>query len=417
MPSVFSKVQESLKLAFSKRMLLVYGIGFISGLPLMLTITVLQAWLTSAQVSLTSIGLITLVGLPYTYKFLWAPVLDHYHPSIFRCTHRRKSWMLLCQLFLAMIILAMSFLSPAHHVLLIAVLAVNVAIFSATQDIVIDAYRTEYLHSDERGVGSAAFIFSYRLATLIAGGLGLIFADKFGWHGYFVSMSVLMMIGVGVVYCLPATLEKTDDSKGFLAIFVRPFKAFLKQKYALWILLFIIFYKFGDAFTQSLGTAFFLRELHLSLSQVGVLYKTVGFFSTVLGAYLGGFLLPTLGLYRALFIFGVLQAFANLAFVALALYGALPWLIMVAVTLDLGASGMATVALVSYLMALCDIRYTAAQFALFTALMTIGRIGAGPLASEVVSHWGWAVMFTIGFLLSLPILGLLPKLKSTVPHY
>ena len=416
MASVFLKTKESLKLALNKRMLMVYWIGFISGLPLMLTITVLQAWLTSAQTSLTDIGLITLVGLPYTYKFLWAPILDKVHPSLFRCTHRRKSWMMLCQFFLALIILSLSFLSPTHHLCLIAILAISIAIFSATQDIVIDAYRTEYLRPEERGVGSAAFIFSYRLATLVSGGLGLIFADKFGWHTYFIGMSILMMMGVIIVYYLPSTIEKIDDAKGFLDIFIRPFRAFLQKKYALWILIFIIFYKFGDAFTQSLGTTFFLRELHLSLSQVGVLYKTVGFFSTIVGAYIGGFLLPTLGLYRALFIFGVLQAFANLAFVALAVYGAVPGLVIFSVALDLGASGMATVALVAYLMALCDIRYTAAQFALFTALMTVGRIGAGPLAGIVVTHWGWAIMFTMGFMVSLPILGLLPKLKSTVPQ-
>lgn len=409
-------IKESLRLALNKRMLLVYWIGFISGLPLMLTITVLQAWLTSAHVSLTSIGLITLVGLPYTYKFLWAPVLDKYHPPLVRCTHRRKSWMMACQFFLAIIILSMSFLSPTHHLFLIAILAISIAIFSATQDMVIDAYRTEYLRPNERGMGSAAFIFSYRLATLVSGGLGLIFADKFGWHNYFICMSVLMVMGVIVVFYLPSTIEKMDNAVGFSDVFIRPFKTFLKQKFAFWILIFIIFYKFGDAFTQSLGTAFFLRELHLSLSQVGILYKTVGFFSTILGAYIGGLLLPTLGLYRALLIFGVLQAFANLAFVALAMYGAVPWLVIFSVALDLGASGMATIALVAYLTALCDIRYTAAQFALFTALMTVGRIGAGPLAGIVVLHWGWAVMFAIGFLISLPILGLLPKLKSTVPR-
>lgn len=408
-------IKESLQRALNKRMLMVYWIGFISGLPLMLTITVLQAWLASSQVSLTSIGLITLVGLPYTYKFLWAPVLDKVHPAFFRCTHRRKSWMILCQSLLAIIILGMSFLSPTNHLVVIAILAISIAIFSATQDIVIDAYRTEYLRPDERGMGSAAFIFSYRLATLVSGGLGLIFADKFGWQSYFVGMTIFMMLGVGVVYGLPSTVEKVDDTKKMLDVFIRPFEAFFKKKFAFWILLFIIFYKFGDAFTQSLGTTFFLRELHLSLSQVGILYKTVGFFSTIVGAYLAGFLLPTLGLYRALFIFGVLQAFANLAFVVLAIYGAIPGLVIFSVMLDLGASGMATVALVAYLMALCDLRYTAAQFALFTALMTIGRIGAGPLASMVVLHWGWATMFAFGFMVSLPILGVLPKLKSTVP--
>lgn len=409
-------IKQNIMLACNKRMLLVYWIGIISGLPLMLTITVLQAWLASANVSLASIGLITLVGLPYTYKFLWAPVLDKYRAPIFKCTHRRKSWMMMCQLVLAIIIFCLAFLSPASNLLLIAVLAIGIATFSATQDIAIDAYRTEYLKPDERGMGSAVFTFSYRLATLVAGGLGLIFADTFGWPCYFFGMVCLMLIGIYVVYRLPSTVEKIDDAMGFLQIFVKPFKTFLSRKYACWILLFIIFYKFGDAFTQSLSTAFFLRELHLSLSQVGVLYKTVGFFSTIIGAYLSGYLLPRLGLYRALLIFGLLQAFANLAFVLLAVYGAIHWLVITAVVIDLGASGMATVALVAYLMALCDIRYTASQFALFTAIMSVGRICAGPMAGIIVQHWGWAIMFAFGFLLSLPILGLLPKLKSTMPN-
>ncbi len=395
-------------------MLLVYCIGLVSGLPLMLTITVLQAWLTDAQVSVADIGLITLVGLPYTYKFLWAPCVDRYHPRLFRSTHRRKSWIILCQLCLAAVIFSFAFLSPSHHLFLIACLAIILAVFSATQDIVIDAYRTEYLLPEERGLGSAAFIFSYRLATLISGGLGLVFADKFGWQFYFISLACLMVFGSIVVAYLPSIPEHRSDARYFFDMFIRPFQVFLQRKSAMFILIFIILYKFGDAFTQSLGTTFFLRELHLSLSQVGILYKTVGFISTILGAYLGGFLLPNLGLYRGLFIFGLLQAVANLAFVALAHYGAISWLVITAVTLDLCASGMATVALVAYLMALCDIRYTASQFALFTAIMSVGRIGAGPLAGVVVMHWGWSVMFALGFVLSLPSLCLLPKLKASL---
>lgn len=398
-------------------MLLVYWVGLISGFPLMFSMTILQAWFTSAQVSLVNIGLITLVGLPYTYKFLWAPFLDKYYPSFLRCTQRRKAWMILCQACLALLILAMAFLSPEKHLYLIAILAVSVAIFSATQDIVIDAYRTEYLLPEERGLGSAAFIFSYRLATLISGGLGLVFADQFGWSCYFIAMSVMMLIGLFIVLYLPSVKETVAESRSFFDVFIHPFKLFLQRPLAWTILVFIILYKFGDAFTQSLGTTFFLRELHLSLSQVGLLYKTVGLISTMLGAYIAGFLLPNLGLYRALLIFGVLQAVANLAFVALAIYGAIPWLVVVAVSLDLSASGMATVALVSYLMALCDIRHTAAQFALFTAIMSIGRIGAGPLASVVVLHWGWSMMFSLGFLLSLPSLCLLPRLQRFLPRY
>lgn len=408
-------IKDNLMLAFNKRMLLVYWIGFISGLPLMLTLTVLQAWLASDNVSITQIGLITLVGLPYTYKFLWAPVLDKYTLPMPRCTHRRKSWMMACQFFLACAILAMANFSPANHLWLIALLAISIAIFSATQDIAIDAYRTEYLLPDERGIGSAIFIFSYRLATLISGGLGLVFADHFGWQLYFYVMSVVMLLSIVVVYRLPSIREEHMVASSTLSMFILPFKNFLQRKHAWWILLFIIFYKFGDAFTQSLGTAFFLKALHLNLSQVGILYKTVGFVSTILCAYLSGFLLPSLKLYRALLYFGLLQAIANLGFVALAHYGAISWLVIASVALDLGASSMATVALVAYLMALCDKRYTATQFALFSAIASIGRIVVGPLASIVVAHYGWATMFFMGFVISLPILAVLPKLKVTLP--
>lgn len=381
----------------------------------MLTITVLQAWLTSAQVSIVHISLFTLVGLPYTYKFLWAPFLDRYALSLPFClTHRRKSWLLICQVLLALIVLNMAYLSPEKHLEFVVVLAVLAAIFSATQDIVIDAYRTEYLAVEERGLGSAAFIFAYRIATLLSGGLGLIVADLYGWRVYFIGMSIMMLLGAGIVLRLPIVQENIEKSLNFIQTFIQPFRLFLQQQLSVLLLIFIILYKFGDAFTQSLGTTFFLRELHLTLSDVGILYKSIGFISTVVGAYVGGFLLPNLGIYRSLWIFGLLQAIANLCFVGLAHYGAIGWLIIFSVTLDLGASGMATVALLACLMTVCDIRHTAAQFALLTAVMSIGRIIAGPLAGFSVNEWGWEYMFILGFLLSLPCFLLLPTLQSII---
>ncbi|MCD8524574.1 MAG: MFS transporter [Gammaproteobacteria bacterium] len=406
---------NNLKRVIGPRLWPVYLIGFISGLPLMLTITVLQAWLTSAQVSIVHISLFTLVGLPYTYKFLWAPFLDRYALSLPFClTHRRKSWLLICQVVLAVIVLSMAYLSPEEHLEFVVGLAVLAAIFSATQDIVIDAYRTEYLLVEERGLGSAAFIFAYRIATLLSGGLGLILADHYGWRMYFIGMSILMLLGAGIVLRLPIVQENIEKSLNFIQTFLQPFRLFLQQRCSVLLLIFIILYKFGDAFTQSLGTTFFLRELHLTLSDVGILYKTIGFMSTVVGAYVGGFLLPTLGIYRSLWMFGLLQAMANVCFVGLAHYGAIKWLIIFSITLDLGASGMATVALLACLMTVCDIRHTAAQFALLTAVMSIGRIIAGPLAGFSVNAWGWECMFILGFLLSLPCFLLLPRLRSII---
>ena len=192
-------LQQSLRQIISPRMLMVYILGFISGFPLAFTASTLQAWLTTSNVSLFSIGLLTLVGLPYSYKFIWAPLLDRYKIPLPLLTHKRKSWIVVFQLLLAGILLFLSTVQPEHHLLLVGVAGLCIAALSASMDIVIDAYRTEYLRDDERGMGAASFTFAYRLAMLVSGGAGLIYVDHHGWPCFFVLCALIMLVGAFVV--------------------------------------------------------------------------------------------------------------------------------------------------------------------------------------------------------------------------
>lgn len=407
-------LKKSLLQVISPRMIMVYLLGIISGLPLAYTGTTLQAWLASSKIDLFSIGLITLVGMPYSYKFIWAPLLDRYKPFVPFISHKRKSWVFCFQIILAIILFIMSDLTPVEHIYFIAACGLLIAFVSASQDIVIDAYRTEYLLRDERGIAAASFTFAYRLGMLISGGAGLIIADYYSWKSFFILSSLMMLVGAVVINFLPNTQESHDHPASFITLFINPFKNFLARKYAVTILFFIASYKFAEGYILSLATAFFINGIHLSLTQVGVLFKTVGFFSTIFGAYLAGVLLPRLGLYRSLMLFGIYQALAVLLYVCLAIIGQGYVLTAITVGVEMAASGMSTVALMAYFMSLCDKKFTGTQFAIFTAIMVIGRIISGPMASVVVESFGWAWMFFLGVMISFPGLVLLKKLKPTI---
>lgn len=407
-------LKKSIKQVFSTRMIMVYVLGMISGLPLAYTGTTLQAWLASNNINLLAIGLITLVGTPYSYKFIWAPLLDRYKLFVPFINHKRKSWVFCFQLLLAIILLFMSGLDPIEHLYFVAAAGLLIAFVSASQDIVIDAYRTEYLSSDERGIAAASFTFAYRVGMLLSGGLGLIIADQYGWQCFFILSSLMMLLGAFVTCFLPNTQEANDHPANLLNLFINPFKNFLTRKYALTILFFIASYKFAEGYILSLATAFFLNGVNLTLTQVGVLFKTVGFISTILGAYIAGILLPKLGLYQSLMIFGILQALGTLLYVALAIIGHGYVFTAITVAFEMGASGMSTVALMAYFMSLCDKKFTGTQFAIFTAVMVIGRIISGPLASIIVESYGWAWMFFLGFIISFPGLFLLRRLRASI---
>lgn len=389
---------------------LIFLLGFSSGLPLALTGATLQFWYNAVGVSLVGLGLVNLIGQPYTFKFLWAPLMDRFSWPLLG---RRRGWMVFTQLALVILLIAMAFTDPRTQPFALAILGVCTAFFSASQDVAVDAYRTDILSQANVGLGNACYTTGYRIAMLVSGGIALIFAGYIGFKATYLLMAALMLIGVVATLlgrepvCLrtPTTLKEAV---------VNPFKAFLQKPLAWALLLFILLYKLGDAFALSLLGPFIANTLHLSLQELGTIYKTVGLAATLFGVFIGGGLLNRLGLFRSLLIFGFLQGAALLFFILLIYSGKNFSLLVAAIAFENVTGGMGTIAFLAFLMNLCDHRYTATQFALLSSLSAVGRVYVGPVAGLFAEHYGWANYFLMGFLLSLPGLFLLWWLQNKV---
>lgn len=375
-----------------KRLFIILLLGFSSGLPLALTGSTLQAWFTQAGISIVAIGALSLVGQPYIYKFLWAPFLDRYVPPLFG---RRRGWLILTQLSLVFAIAAMALGDPAAHPYILAGLALLIAFLSASQDIAVDAYRTDVSAAHERGLSAAFTAGGYRVAMMVSGGLGLILAGVVGWKITYLVMAGLMIIGLTASWFAeePEQEFAVSQPTSLYSAIVDPLYEFLTRKYALAILLLIVFYKLGDALSITLTTPFLLRGLGFSLIAVGTINKGVGLLATLLGVFLGGVILTRLMLYRSLLLFGVLQMVAILLFMQLSIVGKDYPLLVTTICIDNICNGMGTAALLAFLMSLCDKRYTATQFALLSALASIARVFMGPIGGEIVAHVGWTSFF------------------------
>ncbi|HXZ50449.1 MAG TPA: MFS transporter [Burkholderiales bacterium] len=383
-----------------RRIFLLLLLGFSSGLPLALTGATLQAWLTVSGVDLTTIGMFALVGQPYTYKFLWAPLMDRFTIPLLG---RRRGWLVVTQLGLLATIAWMGTLAPERAPWLLAGLALVVAFLSASQDIVFDAYRTDVLGAQERGAGAAVSVLGYRIGMLVSGGLALILADEWlGWRGTYWLMAALMLVGVAATWSAqePSAPPRAPHS---LEQAVREPLAEYFGRDGAWILLaLIVLYKLGDAFAGSLSTAFLIRGPGFSLTEVGVVNKWLGVVATIAGALAGGALMARLRLYRSLVLFGVLQAVTNLGYMLLALAGKSYVLMIAAVAAENLCGGMGTAAFVALLMAMCERRHSATQYALLSALAALGRVYVGPAAGAMAQSLGWPEFFFATFLIALP---------------
>lgn len=374
-------------------------LGFSSGLPLALTGSTLQAWFAVSNIGIFTIGLLSLAGQPYVYKFFWAPLFDRYSLPFL---DKRRGWMLVTQSGLLLSIGVMAFLNPKTQTLLVSVLALFIAFLSASQDVVVDAYRTDILPPDERGTGSAMHITGYRLAMLVSGGLALILADHVGWQVTYLIMAALMSIGMLASWFAPAIPANYQSPTKLVSALIDPLREFLSRDYALLILLFILVYKLGDQAILTLTNVFLINGLGFSLTDVGVINKGVGLIAVLIGAFLGGSLMPILGLYRSLLYFGILQVFSNFTFVLLALAGKNYFLMAATVFIENTVSGMSTVAFLAFLMGLCDHRYSATQYALFSAVYAMVRVFIGPFAALLVEQLGWINFFFWTVILALP---------------
>ncbi|MFH1604621.1 MAG: MFS transporter, partial [Pseudomonadota bacterium] len=386
-------------------------LGFSSGLPLALTGGTLQAWLTVSGVDIVTIAWFSWIGVPYLLKFLWSPLMDRYVPPFLG---RRRGWMLLTQLALVVGIVGLACVSPQRNLWLLGCFALWVAFMSASQDIVIDAYRTDLLPAQERGMGAAVGVLGYRIAMLASGGVALILADQIGWRQTFFAMAALMCIGLVVSFMAPEPAVPGAPPRSLRAAVVAPLEDLFLRPGALQMLALIALYKFGDALAGTLATAFLIRGVGFSLTDVGAINKALGLASLLAGGLVGGLLLVRMSLTRALLLFGVLQAISNLSFALLAWAGKSYPLLIFAVGFENLASGMGTAAFVAFAMALCNHSFSATQYALLSALASLGRILFGPVAGGVVEAVGWADFFVLTFVAALPGLWLVWHMRKQI---
>ena len=392
----------------NRRMLICIFIGFSSGLPLFILLNLVAAWLRSEGVDLKSIGLFALIQFPYTWKFLWSPLMDRF--ALGRLG-RRRGWMLGTQVLLVLSIAALGLFSPKTDLLTIAALAALVAFFSASQDIVLDAYRREILSDEEQGLGTAIHVNAYKLAGLIPGSLSLILADHLPWGTVFLITAMFMIPGMITTLLVKEPPVYGAPPKTLQDAVVLPFREFLRRagwQQALMVLSFIFLYKLGDSMAVALATPFYL-DLGFTKTDIGLIAKNAGLWLNVAGGLIGGIWLVKLGINRGLWVFGVIQAVVILGFAWLAEVGPDKVVLGVVIGAEAFGVGLGTAAFTAYIARTTDPRYTATQFALFTSLASVPRTFANASTGYIVEQTGWFGFFLICTALAIPGLLLLPR--------
>jgi PAT family beta-lactamase induction signal transducer AmpG len=402
------KATQSLLQVFqSRKMAALLFLGFSSGLPLLLTSKTLQAWMTVEGVNLGAIGLFSLVGLPYSLKFIWSPLLDRFVPPFLG---RRRGWLALTQGGLLLAIAAMALQKPSQALQFLAINALFIAFFSATQDIAADAYRTDVLEQREMGAGAAVFVLGYRIALLITGALALILADQIPWSTIYLLMSVLMAIGLVTSFWAPEPRQQERPPESLSDAVILPFAEFFERSgfiQAVLMLVFIVLYKLGDALVNNMSTPFLLQT-GFTQTDIGAIQGGMGLVATIVGTLAGGAILSKLGINRSLWIFGALQAVSNLAYLVLAQAGKNYSFLVLTINIENFCAGLGTAAFVAFLMSLCNPRFSATQYALLSSLMAVSRDILVAPAGTLAKATGWPLFFLISIVAALPGLLLLP---------
>jgi len=389
-------------------MLICVFTGFTSGLPLYILIQLVPGWLRTEGVGLAEIGFFTLVQIPYTWKFLWSPIMDRFTLPFLG---RRRGWMLVTQLALMISIAALGFLEPALSIWAVAYLAIAVAFFSASQDVVLDAYRRELLPDRELGIGNSIHVQAYRLSGLVPGALALILADHLPWHTVFVIVAAFMGIGIALTLSIDEPARDPGSPKTIRQAVIEPFREFISRQGvapALLVLAFLFFYKLGDNMATALQTPFFI-DVGFTLTQIGSIAKTAALSAAIAGAMIGGLIMIRLSINRALWLFGVVQVVSILGFALLSEIGANPWMLGVAVVFEYLGVGLGTAALTAYIARSTNKAFAATQFALFTALAATPRTLANSVTGVLVEHIGWTSFFVLCTGLAIPGMLLLFK--------
>lgn len=392
-----------------KRMAAILFLSFASGLPFNLTNFTLQAWLASAGLGITTIGLFSLAALPYNVKFLWAPFLDRYPPPFLG---RRRGWILIFQACLTVCIAVMGFSSPAKEPYVLAAIAVFLAFLSASQDVVIDAYRVDTIPASERALAAAAAAFGYRTAAMLAGAALVYIAASLGWRLAFLCVAGLMATTMLATFRAPEPEVPGHAPRTLADAVWHPLQALLNQKGIWGFLALVLLYKVGDALALSLYSTFMLRGVGFSLHELSVAGKVNMTISTMIGVALGGWVYMRWGTFRSLLVFGIGQALTNLLYMWLALAGKKVWLLVLATSLDTMIGGMGQAAFVAFLVSLCTSDFSATQYALLSALAVLPRNVTGAIAGALVPAIGWPRFFMVTCLCAVPGLILLVALRG-----
>jgi PAT family beta-lactamase induction signal transducer AmpG len=414
---------KALTVYFTRRQLIIFVMGFASGLPLLLTLSTLSYWLSTVGVDKTTIGLFTLVGIPYTFKFAWSPIIDQVCLPLLGRLGRRKSWLLLIQPLLAAAIFAMGQSDPASTPLVTASLTLAVAFFAASQDIVIDAYRIEILRPEEQGAGAGSTQVGYRFGLLLAGAGAFAMSDFFPWSLVFSALAGVMLLCAVFTLFIPEPdvrarvtgAPRRSYAEWIKEAFFDPFSDFLRRPAAIVILLFILFYKYGDAFGGAMANPFY-NELNFTGVELAEFSKIYGLIASLVGGVLGGIVVARFGIFRTLLVGGALQAATNILFSVLAMKGHdLLWL-GIAITADNLSGGIASAAFVAYLSGLCNVAYTATQYALLTSFMSAGRTILSAGSGWVADHTDWVTFWALTAFMAVPGLLLLLWIARLYPQ-
>ncbi|MCH7831091.1 MAG: AmpG family muropeptide MFS transporter [Proteobacteria bacterium] len=392
----------------NRRMLICAFTGFTSGLPLYILIQLIPAWLRVEGIGLAEIGFFALIGFPYTWKFMWSPIMDRFAVPVLG---RRRGWMLVTQLALLVSIAAMGFIKPDLSIWTVAYLAAAVAFFSASQDIVLDAYRRELLPDIELGLGNVIHVQTYRLAGLVPGALALILADHLPWHIVFVVVAAFMGVGLVLTLVIQEAIADPSPPRTMREAVVEPFREFAQRKglrAAALILAFLFLYKLGDSMATALSTPFYL-DIGFSLTQIGSIAKLASLIAAIVGGLIGGVVMIKLSINRALWLFGVVQIVSILGFALLAEVGADPWVLGFVVAFEYLGVGLGTAAFIAFIARMTNPVFAATQFALFTALTSVPRIVANSVTGLIVESMGWTNFFLLCTMLAIPGMLLLFK--------
>ncbi len=403
------KFIKSLKIYLTPKMLTMIGLGFSSGFPLLLVFSTLNLWLKDCGISYIAIGLFSLVKLPYSFKWLWAPLLDRLSLPLFERLGRRRGWALFFQLLLLIGLAAISTVNPEESLRSLVILCVIVVIASASQDIVLDAYRIESFNFKEQGAGVAVYIIGYRLGTIVSGAGAIWMASFMSWNEVYFLMCFGTLIGIATILLShePTKAQKYQeqtysDFKHFMQCAVyNPFLDFIKRPDWVIILAFIFFYRMSDSYMGPMAFPFY-ADMGFSKGEIAFVSKIFGMGATIFGGLVGGIVMSRMNMLKGLMVCGIFQGITNLMYVLQAYIGHSVPMLMLTISFDNIAGGMASTALVAYLSSLCSIAYTATQYALLSSLMSLARDVFAASSGYMKAATSWPTFFLITTLMMIP---------------